>query len=59
MRNYICTHCNTDDIKFSADAKWDKDKQEFVYELESFYFDAGHAFCIVCDNWVDFELTEE
>ena len=30
-------------------------KQEFVYELESFYLEAGQAFCVVCDNWVDFQ----
>ena len=55
MKTYTCSHCNSSELKFSADAKWNKDKQEFVYELESFYFEAGQAFCVVCDNWVDFQ----
>ena len=59
MKTYKCPHCKSDDLIFSAEAKWDKDKKEFVYELEPFYFDSGHAFCVVCDNWIDFEVTEE
>jgi hypothetical protein len=59
MKTYTCPHCNTNSLKFSADAKWDNHKQEFVYELESFYFDANQAFCVVCDIWVDFEASED
>jgi hypothetical protein len=59
MKKYECPHCPEDALTFSAEAKWDVDKQEFVYELDPFYFDTGHAFCKVCDHWVNFVVTEE
>jgi len=59
MKIYRCKSCTSKHLVFSSEAKWDEIKQEFVYKLEPFYFDADQAFCEVCDNWVDFELTEE
>jgi hypothetical protein len=59
MKTYTCSHCNNNTLSFSAEAKWNKETQEFDFQLESFYFDGGQAFCVVCDHWVDFEVIEE
>ena len=59
-KNYICPHCDSrHNLTFSAEAKWDKEQQKFVYSLEKFYFEAEQAFCEVCDNWIQFEVIEE
>lgn len=46
-------------LTFSAEAKWDQNKQEFTYKLEDFYFEDSKAFCIICDQWVTFGVVEE
>jgi len=59
MKNYICKHCETNNLTFGAKSVWDNDKQEFVYKLEESLFEGTKAFCSVCDAWVDFEIREE
>jgi hypothetical protein len=58
-KNYICPHCDSDNLIFSEEAKWSIEQQKFVYDLEKFYFEAEQAFCEVCDNWIQFEIIEE
>lgn len=58
-KTYKCKCCDNKNIIFSAEAKWDIDKQEFVYNIEKFYFDDKTAFCEVCDTWTDFDEDEE
>jgi hypothetical protein len=58
-KNYICPHCDSDNLVFSAEAKWSIEQQKFVYDLERFYFNSQQAFCEICDNWIQFEIVEE
>ncbi len=58
-KTYICSCCGGKDLSFDANGKWDEEKQEFVFNLEKFYFfEEEMAFCIVCDNWNIFQEIE-
>lgn len=58
-KTYTCTCCGGKDLSFDANGKWDEEKQEFVFNLEKFYFfEEEMAFCIVCDNWNIFQEIE-
>jgi hypothetical protein len=58
-KTYTCTCCGGKNLSFDANGKWDEEKQEFVFNLEKFYFfEEEMAFCIVCDNWNIFAEIE-
>jgi hypothetical protein len=58
-KSYICSCCGGKDLSFDASGKWNEAKQEFEFELSSFYFiEENLTYCNVCDNWVDFKETE-
>jgi hypothetical protein len=58
-KSYICTSCGGKELNFDAFAKWNENEQKFDFELTPFYFEEEKiTYCIVCDNWTNFEETE-
>ena len=45
--NYVCKHCNTDNVRIEAWVIWDKEEQEFdIAEV----LNEGYNYCVDCDS---------
>ena len=56
---FVCNFCGSESVCLSATATWNKETQEFRFEINDLYnaSDMSNGYCRDCDNWAN--IVEE